>query len=174
MKKSTKGAVAAGAAAALLLGGAGTLAFWNDTASVPGGNISSGNLALGTPDCGAGWTLDGNTPYTDQLIVPGDVLTKVCTVDLQATGEHLGATLGIDTPTWDANNALTAELDADAAFTVNGAPATEVTEADDTGTGEIQATVTVTFDGPAATNASRNLSAVLSGIDITATQTHTP
>lgn len=174
MKKSHKGALAAGAAAVLLLGGAGTLAFWSDTADVPGGSITSGSLALGAPDCDAGWTLDGGTPYTDQLLVPGDTLTKVCTVDLQATGEHLGATLGIATPTWGASNALTGELTADATFTVNGASATTVTEADDTGTDEIEATVSVVFNGPSATNASRELNAVLNDVTITATQTHQP
>ena len=59
MKKSTKGAVAVAAAAVLLTGGAGTLAYWSDSVDLPGGSISSGSLSLGTPDCGSGWTLDG-------------------------------------------------------------------------------------------------------------------
>ena len=172
MKKSTKGALAASAAAALLLGGAGTLAYWNDSATVPGGDIQSGQLELGAPDCGLGWTLDGGAAFTTQLLVPGDTLTKVCTVDLVAQGEHLGADLAVDTPSWNATNPLTAQLAASATFTVNGAPSAHVTSADDTGTGEIQASVSVVFDGPAATNASQGLTATLNGINIVATQTH--
>ena len=159
MKKETKGAGAAVAAALLLLGGAGTLAYWNDSAAVPGGDIQSGRLELGAPDCGAGWTLDGGTPFTTQLLVPGDTLTKTCTIDLVAQGEHLGADLAVDTPTWAAAN-------------VNGAPTTHITSADDVGSGEIQASVSVVFDGPAATNASQNLLATLNGINVVATQTH--
>lgn len=172
MKKSTKGALATSAAAVLLLGGAGTLAYWNDSAVVPGGTIQSGQLELGAPDCGAGWTLDGGAAFTTQLLVPGDTLTKTCTVDLLATGEHLGADLVVDTPTWGAANGLTAELTTSATFLVNGVATSHITSADDTGTGEIQASVVVVFDGPAATNASQNLSATLNGINIVATQTH--
>ena len=172
MKRETKGAAAAVAAAVLLLGGAGTLAYWNDSAAVPGGDIQSGRLELGAPDCGAGWTLDGGTPFTTQLLVPGDTLTKTCTIDLVAQGEHLGADLAVDTPTWAAANALTAELTTSATFSVNGAPTAHITSADDTGTGEIQASVSVVFDGPAATNASQNLLATLNGINVVATQTH--
>src|SRR5205085_10847187 len=109
MKKSTKGALATSAAAVLLLGGAGTLAFWNDSATVPGGTVQSGQLELGAPDCGAGWTLDDGSLFTTQLLVPGDSLTKVCTVDLLATGAHLGADLVVGTPSWAASNPLTSE-----------------------------------------------------------------
>src|SRR4051794_282011 len=118
MNKSTKGALATSAAAVLLLGGAGTLAYWNDSATVPGGTVQSGQLELGAPVCGAGWTLDGGTAFTTQLLVPGDTLTKVCTVDLVATGEHLGADLVVDTPSWGASNPLIAQLAAAATFTV--------------------------------------------------------
>ena len=172
MKKSTKGALATSAAAVLLLGGAGTLAYWNDIGTVPGGTIQSGQLQLGTPDCGSGWTLDGGAAFTTQLLVPGDTLTKVCTVDLVATGAHLGADLVVDTPTWGATNPLTSELTASATFTVNGVTKSHITSADDTGTGEVQASVVVVFDGPAATNASQGLTATLNGINLVASQTH--
>jgi alternate signal-mediated exported protein len=172
MKNSLKGSLAAVAAAILLLGGAGSLAYWNDSESVPGASVSSGRLALGTPDCGAGWTLDGGAAYTTQQIVPGDTLTKTCTIDLVATGTHLGADLAIGTPTWTAANGLTAELTPSATFQVNGATTTHITSADDTGAGEIVATIQVVFTGPAATNASQNLTAELQALAITATQTH--
>jgi alternate signal-mediated exported protein len=79
LNSTTKGSLAAVVAALLLTGGAGTLAYWNDTENVPGGPISSGQLDLGTPACGAGWVLDGGATLTTQLIVPGDTLTKTCT-----------------------------------------------------------------------------------------------
>ena len=172
MNKSTKGALATTAAAVLLLGGAGTLAFWTDSATVPGGTIQSGELELGAPDCGVGWTLDDGSALTTQLLVPGDTLTKVCTVDLVATGAHLGADLAVDTPSWAATNPLTSELTASATFTVNGVATTHVTSADDTGTGEIEASVEVVFDGPAATNLSQGLPATLNGINLVASQSH--
>ena len=53
-----------------------------------------------------------------------------------------------------------------------GAQRTHITEVDDTGTAEITATLTVTFDGPAATNASQALTATLNSVAVTATQTH--
>ncbi len=174
MKTTLKGSLAALAAATLLLGGAGSLAFWTDAENVTGTGVTSGELKLGTPDCGAGWKLDDGTTFVAQKIVPGDVLTKICTIDLIATGEHLGAGLTIGTPTWTATNALTGELDATATFEVNGATTNQITELDDTGTGEIVATVQVVFDGPDATNASQALSATLNTVVISATQTHTP
>ena len=174
MNSTTKGSIAAAVAALLLTGGAGTLAYWNDTEQVPGGPISSGELALGTPACGVGWVLDGGTTLTNQLIVPGDVLTKTCTIDLVARGEHLGADLTVGTAAFATPNALTAQLRPSASFTVNGATRTHVTDADDTGTGEIVATISVVFDGPAATNASQNLTAPLNSVAVTAVQTHDP
>ena len=172
MQKTTKGALAAVAAATLLLSGGTTLAFWSDAESVAGGTIGSGKLQLGTPDCGTGWILDGGTTYTNQLLVPGDTLSKVCTIDLVAAGDHLGADLAVGVPSWAASNGLSDELDASAVFTVNGATTTSVTSADDTGTDEIEATVSVVFDGPAATNGSQDLTAVLNAVSVTATQTH--
>ena len=172
MNRSTKGALAAGVAVVLLTGGAGTLAYWNATETVTGTPISSGELKLGTPACGGGWKLDGNVVFTNQLIVPGDVLSKVCTIDLIARGEHIGADLGIGTAAFAAPNALTTQLAPSAAFTVGGATRNHITDADDTGTAEITATISVVFDGPAATNASQALTATLNSVAVTATQTH--
>ena len=66
MNKSTKGALAASSAAVLLLGGAGSLAFWSDSQDVGSANITSGELDLSAPDCADdllagthGWQLDG-------------------------------------------------------------------------------------------------------------------
>ncbi|MFN8194472.1 MAG: alternate-type signal peptide domain-containing protein [Nocardioidaceae bacterium] len=172
MKNTLKGSLAALAAAILLLGGAGSLAYWNDAENVPGASISSGRLDLGTADCGAGWVLDGGAAYTTQKIVPGDTLTKTCTIDLVATGTHLGADLALTPATWSGSTALSSELVAAANFKVNGASRSHVTSADDTGSAEIEATISVIFLAPLSTNASQNLSATLQALAITATQTH--
>lgn len=173
MKKSTKGAYAATAAAVLLLGGAGTLAYWSDLTTVPGGAIASGVLWLETPICGQGWTLDGGAAYTTQKLVPGDTLTEVCSIDLVALGAHLGADLALGLPSWTAANPLTNQLTTSATFKVNGAAKTHITSADDTGADdEIVATFNVVFNGPAATNTSQNLLATLRDINLVATQTH--
>ncbi|MCR1783098.1 alternate-type signal peptide domain-containing protein [Nocardioides carbamazepini] len=97
MKKTTKGALAAGTAAVLLMGGAGTLAYWSDTANIGGTSISTGSLALENDNCG-GWVLDkgdvvNEAVYTNQLLVPGDSLTRVCSFQIEASGAHLEATL---------------------------------------------------------------------------------
>ena len=176
MNGTTKGALAVGVAAVLLTGGAGSLAYWSDTQAVTANTpFTSGQLKLGAPACGNGWILDGGTTFTTQLIVPGDVLTKTCTIDLIAKGEHLGADLGISTAAFAATNALSQQLTPSATFTVAGASRNHVTEQDDTGaTNEISAKITVTFDGPAATNASQALTATLNSVSVTATQTHDP
>src|SRR5690606_28979207 len=81
MNKSTKGALAAAAAAVLLMGSAGTLAFWTADETTPGATIDAGHLALvidGTnTGCGA-WSLDSGESvagtWTDgDPLVPGDV-----------------------------------------------------------------------------------------------------
>lgn len=88
MKKTTKGALAAGSAAVLLMGGAGTLAYWTDSVTAEGTDITSGHLSLDLDEC-QGWELDGGDAYTGQLLVPGDELTQDCTYTLDIAGEHL-------------------------------------------------------------------------------------
>ena len=176
MKRSTKGALAASAAGILLLGGAGSLAFWNDDVSVPGGAIAAGELKLSTPDCGDGWLLDdGEDPLNDPYepgdkVVPGDVITKVCTFDITATGDHLRATLDVTGGGFAATNALTDDLDVVATYQIEGVdiPA-EITEAN--GGDTVTATIAVTFDS-ASLNATQTLSATLNAVTITAQQAH--
>ncbi|GAA1728619.1 alternate-type signal peptide domain-containing protein [Aeromicrobium alkaliterrae] len=178
MKKSTKGALAAGAAAVILLGGAGTLAYWTADTTIDGGDINSGQLLLSAADCGDEWTLDTgeDAPGAEfipgtTLIVPGDVITKTCEFDITATGDHLRATLApSDAEFSSPANALSDDLTIDATYTIGGvaAPA-EITEANDGDT--VVAVVSVTFDS-ASTNESQDLAATLDTITITATQVH--
>ncbi len=175
MNKSTKGALAAACGGVLLLGWAGSLAYWTDGTNIDGETFGSGHLQLTGDTCGAAvWTLDGGATYGSQRIVPGDTLTKTCEFTVEGVGEHLGVTLDTATPGWTASNALTSALtvsavfeDADNHAIVDGA----VVDADET----VTATVTVTF-GSGATNASNvtpnGLSAALEDVTITATQTH--
>ncbi|QHC57524.1 alternate-type signal peptide domain-containing protein [Rathayibacter sp. VKM Ac-2760] len=103
MKKTTKGAIAAGAAAVLLLGGAGTLAFWSDSAPIDAGAIDSGNLTLdvaagtwadATPGTTTGTAFD---PATD-LIVPGDIIQYTTNATVTGIGKNLEATFSADLP----------------------------------------------------------------------------
>ena len=194
MKKSTKGALAAAAAAVLLLGGAGSLAYWNSESNVNGGTFDSGELSLAAPDCDgtndgtagtAVWTIDTTDAVvtTSTRIVPGDVLTKVCFIDITAVGDHLGADLDVTTPpTWvtaGSDTELTSKLVPTATFLVGGATAASITEDDDIttdGTGEIEATISIDFPiGTTVdntTNAPGGLTAILDQVKVTATQTH--
>ncbi|RNL79190.1 alternate-type signal peptide domain-containing protein [Nocardioides marmorisolisilvae] len=94
MKKSTKGALAAAAAGTLLLGGAGSLAYWTDSSTVSGTSITSGYLDLSTPDCSSAglhdWQIDGGTAYdpATMRLVPGDTLTKKCNITVNKAGTH--------------------------------------------------------------------------------------
>lgn len=179
MKKSAKGALAAAAAGTLLLGGAGSYAFWTSSQDVGSAAINSGSLTLGAPDCSTdagthGWQLDGGATYTPGTtkIVPGDSISKVCDLSLTLVGTHIGANLAIDTAAFTADSTtLASELTPTATFLVDGAAYVPITAP---GTHTVRATVTVTFNGPAATNGSQNGSINLNAINITATQTHNP
>lgn len=176
MKKSTKGVLAATAAGVLLLGGAGTLAYWSDTESVTGGTINSGHLALLTDATNVGcgdWTLDTGesapTTYSaGDPLVPGDVLSKSCAFTIDASGNHLRATISADTPTLTGDLADSLDIGT-ANLEVNGASATEFTEAND---GQaLTVDVTVTFDS--TVSGDMDVSAVLGDITVTAQQVHT-
>lgn len=175
MKNSMKGALAAGAAAVLLLGGAGSLAYWSSTTTVPGGAIASGTLTLSAPTC-SDWAIDTAEPGAVYVpgttkIVPGDVLTEVCTFDITAVGEHLRASLTPTAASFSDTSALTDQLVLGATYAIGGSPApATVTEANDGD--EVTATVSVTFTGPSADNDSQTLTATLNDITITAQQAH--
>ena len=180
MKNTTKGALAAGTAGALLLGGVGSLAFWTDDGSVPGGSFASGELKLLNADCdgtgdglGTGWFFDGDEAAAGKeyvagdLLVPGDVLTKTCTYDIKATGEHFRATLAATGGT--DSGALAGSLAPVASFVVGGVPTATITEANDANV--LTATISLTFDS-AADDSTQDLTAVLSDYVVTATQIH--
>jgi alternate signal-mediated exported protein len=177
MHRTTKGAFAAGAAAALLLGGMGSLAYWTDTEDVPGGAVNAGEMKLVADDTNTGcgdWTLDDgesvpSTYSAGNPLVPGDVLTKVCTFTVQATGNHLRATVGISDPAYTGTGTLSEALVADATFTVDGETVTEITEDDDDEV--LRAEVTVEFLAD-SDNSTQLMTDQLANLTITATQVH--
>lgn len=107
MNKATKGAIAAGAAAVLLLGGLGSLAVWNDSETLGGGTITSGDLSLELVPNTAAWVdasddVNGGVdlPIADIAnfrVVPGDVVAYTAQFDIKAEGNNLTANLTADT-----------------------------------------------------------------------------
>lgn len=182
MDKSTKGALAVGAAAVLLVGGTGTLAFWTADETTPGGTIDAGHLDLlvDATNTGCGdWTLDSGesaagTWADGDPLAPGDVLSKTCAFTIDAQGNHLRATVGVTDP--DVSGTLAPGLDVDATgVTVDGVSATSFTEANDGDALGVTITVELTDPGTADNtynDPDTDISAVLDAITVTATQVH--
>lgn len=167
MKKSTKGALSAAAAGTLLLGGAGSYAFWTSSQTVDGGSVASGSMSLGALSCSAGWKHSENDVAVTK-IVPGDNIYEVCTGTLTLDGDHIAADVAlnsdsIDTVSGDlgAEIVASADLTAPASGSVTGSGAHPVT-----------IKITVDFPGAAATNDSQSGTAALNGLVVDATQTH--
>ncbi|MCC3292061.1 MULTISPECIES: alternate-type signal peptide domain-containing protein [unclassified Arthrobacter] len=91
-----KGALAIGIGSAMLLGGGGTLAVWNDSEKANAGTIVSGDLDV-TAAAGK-WTNKAGTEIdiTKYKVVPGDELTFTQDVSLQLDGDQMKATLVIN------------------------------------------------------------------------------
>ncbi len=180
MKKSTKGALAAGSAAVLLMGGVGTLAYWSDSEDITGGAINSGDLTLSQEsgqDC-SNWTLDsagGSTTYVPgtTLVVPGDVITRTCEYTVNASGSHLAATLGLEASAITGDVDLSGALDVDATYTLNAASVADgatVTSANDGHA--LVAAISVTFDTATSGTTAQLETAALNDVTISLTQTH--
>lgn len=126
MNKTTKGALGASAAAVLLLGGAGSLAYWTDASTAAGGSITAGTLGISplnigatTSPCEANWVYAAGAAKAGQtvvLFVPGDKITKKCTFKIAATGDNLSATVTAPA-TLNVTSAGTTSLKVDTAAT---------------------------------------------------------
>jgi alternate signal-mediated exported protein len=93
MNKLVKGSIAGAAGIALLLGGAGTFAVWNDTASLSAPNIQAGYLQLDTTTAGK-WTKDGAAiNAATYRVIPGSTLVYTQTLTVDAVGDGLKAQL---------------------------------------------------------------------------------
>ena len=185
MNTTTKGAVAAGAAAVLLLGGAGTLAFWSDGAAVNGGSVSSGSLGIDPVSCAANWVYaagNAQAGATVTRVVPGDTITKACTFTVGAAGDNISATPTVPstltytaTPATGAPAPASLELTVGATYLLDGVAfgPTDVIEADDDGK-TLTANVAVTFPfGSALVNGSdtQNLTVALDDLTVALQQT---
>lgn len=111
MKKTTKGAIAVGAATLLLLGGGGTFALWNDSADVNAGSVWSGQLELTGGTTGTwyhydeflaeGTDADPITIASYNVVPEDDLIFVTDAVTLTAEGSNLFYTFSsnVDTAT---------------------------------------------------------------------------
>ena len=100
MNKLTKSAIAGAAGIALLLGGAGSLAYWNSSATVTSTTINSGSLSVAIAS-GAAWN------KTITKWVPGDTATYSANLTVVAAGDNIKADL-----TFDKSSIVTGTLEA--------------------------------------------------------------
>ncbi|MEO9325171.1 alternate-type signal peptide domain-containing protein [Nocardioides sp. C4-1] len=197
MNKTTKGALAASAAAVLLAGGAGTLAFWTDTATVQGGSINSGTLGItplvvapNTQACDTNWvyaTGSAKAGQTVVLFVPGDKVTKKCTFKIAATGDNLSAavTAPATVPVTTTPAAASFSIDLGATYALSGvttpraiANGGTITSADNNGTLTATFLATIPFGtnetGTPKVNANdtKSINAALAGLTVSVAQTN--
>ena len=176
MKKTTKGALAAAAAGSIMLGGAGTLAYWTDTSTSPGGTITGGTLSLVDPTCT--WELEhlGTTTVTgiaqadidDVRLVPGDTATQTCESTITATGDNLAADLTVTDPFTDSGT-LSSAITVTPSFKVGGAAVTRI-DSDNSGD-TLQTVVEVDFPFGTADNSTNGAKTeVIPDFVVTATQ----
>lgn len=171
-----KAIVAIAAGTALLLGGAGTYAFWSTSASLNAGTVNSGdlNLTLGTGT----WALDGaltpSTPVADPaavFIVPGDVLTLTQPLNVTLVGDNLEALLTADLSAVipaAAASYITVSLTTSGAGTPEGINTYRLTP-DDVKT-PISAVLTVTFDATTSNRVAVNTPINLTALTFSLTQ----
>jgi alternate signal-mediated exported protein len=169
MKKTTRGTLAAAAAALLLFGGIGTHATWTADHAIDGTDVGVGHLKLINADCGDGWLI-GADPFDPATIkvVPGTVLKLMCDFEVDALGANLKANLAVTTPSLTGDTDLASALTTSATYEdALGDPIAATTDLSD---GDVvQATIKVTLPDT-VDNAVQDLSATLGDITVTVTQ----
>ena len=184
MRNSAKGVLAAGAAVALLVGGGGTLAFWNDIETFGAGRINSGSLSLGEVACGS-WMYDaeggGGAFDATDVIVPGDTLTRTCVSAIVAEGDHLEADISVtggslSAGTSGADLLAEATLNLDVTKTSTGNVTSplgpSISSSDDGST--LTAVLTLEFPYGVLDNGSMSQGLDIDAVTITATQAEHP
>jgi alternate signal-mediated exported protein len=169
MNTTTKGALAAVTAAALLLGGAGTLAYWQSDASVTGEDLGSGRLALVDARPGQ-WRLNSVMVADPSAVrvVPGDRLTWSGSFEVDAEGDKLTgsvAVVGADAGGTLAPYVQTTALE----YTVGGEATTTITDADDGERLDVSIAVDFPF-GSEVDNSSQGKVLDVSDVSVTVTQ----
>jgi len=165
MNKLVKGSIAAAAGIALLMGGAGSLAYWNDSATVNAGTVTSGVLDVNTGTAGS-WS------PSIAKIVPGDTVTYTQQLTLVATGDNLKATVSSNIGT--ITNNITGST-ATSTFVVKTSPGGVVVVPAAgvytlNGTYTVDVTITVAFSSTTANQVGQNASVNLSTLAVTVTQ----
>lgn len=178
MNKFAKGSLAAGAGLVLLLGGAGTLAYWNDSAELAGGTINAGTLTLKADND----ALAKSIAEQPEAWVPGDKHTFSTTLTLATEGENIQGTVMLDTEKLGISGTGADQFTVDmtlgeVAKTVDNSrldfdSKTDVITFDGPGTYTIPVDVTVAFPFQAGEqNSSKDLSINFEELTFTATQT---
>ena len=89
-----KGTAALAVGAGLLLGGGGTLAWWNDSVSAAPGTVVAGDLDVVKAGAGVWKDRGGNTiDVASYKVVPGDKLTFTQDLDVTLVGSKMAANL---------------------------------------------------------------------------------
>ena len=123
MKKTTKGTIAIAAAITLLLGGAGSLAYWQESATIGASQVTTGQLKV-TVGSTATWQVTkygSTTPTTidsSYKMVPGDTVTYSVGFTTVAEGTTLKANALVS---GGAVTGLPANVSATTAVTYDGA-----------------------------------------------------
>lgn len=188
MNKLAKGAIAGAAGIILLMGGAGSLAYWSDSATLgtSGQTITAGSLKI-TANTDGAWK-QGSTAVDLSTFkaVPGDQLTYTQTFNVAATGNNLYFTATVNSQAISgatasaADTALAGALVKSAAnFTVTGSTIAASTTAGTykvgTGTGSVTVSFTVTFPyGTTADNSTQLGKVSLAQGAVLLQQTQTP
>lgn len=202
MNKTTKASIATAAGIVLLLGGAGSLAYWTDTANTGAAaqTIAAGTLTVEAVDAGQ-WTkgfydaadavvtAPANVAIGDVKLVPGNKLVYTQTFDVVATGQDLYFTVtstdgALGTTTNGLAGRLVDTFDVGAVTGTTIVPSTtagvyKVDPADGEGTATITVTWTVNWpfgDGTSVTadNAAKLGTVALTQGAVTLTQVATP
>jgi alternate signal-mediated exported protein len=179
MNKTVKGTFAAGTAAVLLLGGAGSLAYWQDSAQGGARQVDAGAMKLVVSQAGA-WELNGAAVANPQAVVavPGDEFVYTGSYVVTATGDNLKADLDITEGEVTGNLAGATADDTTAAATVTSAFAlgttplgaeSKVTSKDDGKTLAVKIVIDFPF-GDAADNTSQRQTLNLTDYTVTLTQ----
>lgn len=92
-KGAVKGAVAAAAGIAVLLGGAGTFAMWNASSAIGTADATTGHLTATFDEDGVAWVDANNANKSVDIetfrLVPGDELVGTTTITVDAVGDNI-------------------------------------------------------------------------------------
>lgn len=169
MNKTTKGAIAASAAALLLLGGWGTRATWSVDDEVEGTALNTGYIKL-VGGCD-GWELLNGDPFQplNHLLVPGMELLQHCQFTLDLGGVAT-VSLATEAPSFSGTNALDLDdvLDLTTEFEHQGVDINGIATFDDNDV--IEADIRVKLPSDLSGTVGQDLQGALQDITITATQ----